>query len=782
MHGNDSVRRIPVEGHCHDGHHHKGHHRAHATSATPASDTETKPYYCPMCPAVESEEAGDCPKCGMLLERNHAYRAPSGKAIYTCPMHPQIEQDHPGDCPICGMALELKTAGSGDSGDSEAESLARKFWLGAILTVPILFLSLGKMVPGLSLGLVPARISEWIQLVLATVVVFWCGGIFFVRAWRSVANRSLNMFTLIGLGVGAAYLYSAIATVWPGIFPDSFKHDGEVDLYFEAAAVITVLVLLGQWLEARARRQTGRAIEDLLGLAPKTAHRLTDAGGEEEVPIDALQAEDLVRVRPGEKVPVDGTINDGASSVDESMLTGESLPVDKNAGDKVIGATLNQTGSFVMRVEKTGSETVLSQIVQMVADAQRSRAPIQKVADQVAGYFVPAVIAVSIVTALIWGIWGPPPSLGFAVVNAVAVLIIACPCALGLATPMSIMVGVGRGAQAGILIKNAEALETAEKVTHLIVDKTGTLTVGKPRVTDLVRSAGFEENALLLVAAAVEVHSEHPLAGAVVTEAKRRGIRLREAEEFESITGAGIKGVVDGSDVLVGNRDFLLGNRVTISDELSDRAAQLSDQARSVVWVASAARAVGIIGIADPLKDTTANAIQQLHAMGITVVMATGDNPRTARVVAERSGIDEVRAGLKPQDKQRLVQELKAKGAKVAVAGDGINDAPALAAADVGIAMGTGTDIAMQSAGITLTRGDLNGIAKALLLSKQVMRNIRQNLFFAFIYNLIGVPMASGILYPFFGVLLSPVIAGAAMSFSSLSVIGNALRINRAGL
>jgi Cu+-exporting ATPase len=716
----------------------------------------------------------------MSLEPNPSYRASAVKAIYTCPMHPQIERDHPGDCPICGMALELKTAGSGESGDSEAESLAGKFWLGAILTVPILFLSVGKMVPGLSLGhLVPAPINEWIQLALATIVVFWCGGIFFVRAWRSVVNRSLNMFTLIGLGVGAAYLYSAIATVWPDSFPESFKHHGELDLYFEAAAVITVLVLLGQWLEARARRRTGKAIEGLLGLAPKTAHRLTEAGVEEELPIEALEPENLVRVRPGEKVPVDGTITDGASSVDESMLTGESLPVEKKAGDKVIGATLNQTGSFVMRVEKTGSETVLSQIVQMVAEAQRSRAPIQKVADQVAGFFVPAVIVASVVTALIWGIWGPAPSWGFAVVNAVAVLIIACPCALGLATPMSIMVGVGRGAQAGILIKNAEALETAEKITHLVVDKTGTLTAGKPQVTD-VAAGEFDENAVLSLAAAVEVQSEHPLARAVVAEANRRGIQIPKATEFLSITGAGLKGVLDGSNVLVGNQAFLADNGVSISKDLIGKANQLSVEARSMVWVASDGRAVGIIGISDPLKPTTASAVQRLHEMGVKVVMATGDNPETARAVAGQLHIDEIRAGLKPEDKQRLVQELKAKGAVVAVAGDGINDAPALAAADVGIAMGTGTDVAIQSAGITLVRGDLNGVAKALLLSKEVMRNIRQNLFFAFIYNLLGVPIAAGILYPFVGLLLNPMIAGAAMSFSSVSVVANALRINRA--
>ena len=780
--GNDSVADMREEGNCHCEHHHERHHAAHSAPHDSGSEVRTKQYYCPMCPGVESDKPGDCPKCGMSLELNRAYRAPMGKTIYTCPMHPEIEQDHPGDCPICGMALESKTGVSGDAEDSEMESLARMFWLGAILTVPILFLSLGKMVPGLNIDrFIPALTNNWLQLILATVVVFWCGGLFFVRAWRSVVNRSLNMFTLIGLGVGAAYLYSAIATVWPGIFPDSFKHDGELDLYFEAASVITVLVLFGQWLEARARRRTGKAIEGLLGLAAKTAHRLV-AAGEEEVAIDALQADDQVRVRPGEKIPVDGTVIDGASSVDESMLTGESIPVEKTIGDNVIGATVNQTGSFVMRVEKTGSETVLAQIVNMVADAQRSRAPIQKLADQVAGYFVPAVIAVSILTALIWAIWGPSPSLGFAVVNAVAVLIIACPCALGLATPMSIMVGVGRGAQAGILIKNAEGLETAEKITHLIVDKTGTLTAGKPQVTAVVGTPGFEENAVISLAATVEVQSEHPLARAVVSEANQRGIPLRDATAFQSITGAGIKAVVDGKEVLVGNRDFLQGNRVNISKELTEKADELSDQARSIVWVATDGRAMGIIGISDPVKETTPGAIEQLRGMGIRIVMATGDNPRTAQVVADRLKIHEVRAGLKPKDKYRLVEELKTKGAKVAVAGDGINDAPALAAADVGIAMGTGTDVAIESAGITLVRGDLNGIAKALRLSKKVMQNIRRNLFFAFIYNLLGVPIAAGILYPFFGLLLSPIIAGAAMSFSSVSVIANALRLNRVKL
>jgi Cu+-exporting ATPase len=772
---------VEVE-HSHDGHDHCA-HAGRAGVGDAESSPRTKPYYCPMCSGVESDKPGDCPRCGMSLEPNPAYSLSSGKVTYTCPMHPQIEQDHPGDCPICGMALEPKAAAPEAQADSEGESLARKFWLGVILTVPILFLSLGKMLPGLSIDqLVPAAINNWIQLVLGTVVVFWCGDIFFVRAWRSIVNRSLNMFTLIGLGVGAAYLYSAIATAFPNIFPESFKQDGELNLYFEAAAVITVLVLFGQWLEAKARRRTGRAIQALLGLAPKTAHRLHTAGHEEEVPIDALQPGDLVRVRPGEKIPVDGTITDGSSTVDESMITGEPMPVEKSPAEAVIGATVNQTGSFVMRVEKVGSETVLSQIVHLVAEAQRSRAPIQKLADQVAGYFVPAVVGVAVLTALIWAIWGPQPKLAYAVVNAVAVLIIACPCALGLATPMSIMVGVGRGAQAGILVKNAEALETAEKVTYLVVDKTGTLTAGKPEVTDLVNGAGFDENSLLALAAALEIKSEHPLARAVVSAANKRGIRPKEAKQFLSVTGAGLKAVVDGKSVLVGNQKFLLENGVTVSKELENKANELSGRARSIAWVANAGEAVGLIGIADPIKDSTPSAIQRLHELGVKIVMATGDNPDTARTVAERLQIDDVRAGLKPEDKQRLVQELKAKGATVAVAGDGINDAPALAAADVGIAMGTGTDVAIESADITLLKGDMNGIAKALLLSKKVMWNIRENLFFAFIYNLLGVPIAAGVLYPFFGLLLSPIIAGAAMSFSSVSVVANALRLNKVRL
>jgi len=716
----------------------------------------------------------------MRLERNPG--SPVGKTIYTCPMHPQIQQDHPGDCPICGMRLEPKTGiADQQEEDREVRSLATKFWVSLVLTIPVLILALGKMVPGLSVDhWVSVGMNPWIQLTLTTVIVFWCGDLFFVRAWRSIINRSLNMFTLIAVGVGAAYLYSAIATIFPNLFPDSFKHHGEIDLYFESAAVITVLVLFGQWLELRARSQTGKAIHSLLGLAAKSAHRLHATGNEEEIPVDELQPGDLVRVRPGEKIPVDGTIQEGSSLIDESMISGEPIPVEKKAGDRVIGATVNQTGSFAMRVEKVGSETVLSQIVHMVAEAQRSRAPIQKLVDQVSGWFVPAVIIVALLTAVIWAIWGPPPSLAYAVVNAVAVLIIACPCALGLATPMSIMVGVGRGAQLGILVRNAETIETAEKITHLVVDKTGTLTAGQPKVTDIIASNGFDQNHLLSIAASVESQSEHPLARAIVSEAKQRGIPQRKVEDFVSVTGAGLQARVDGRKVLIGKDTLLQNNGVTGWQELTDQANRLGEQARSLVWVASDDVTMGVIGIADPVKETTPTAIQQLHAMGIKVVMATGDNPRTAKAVASQLQIDEVRAGLEPADKQRLVQELKERGAKVAVAGDGINDAPALAAADVGIALGTGTDVAIESAGLTLVKGDLTGIVKALQLSQAVMHNIRQNLFFAFIYNLLGVPIAAGILYPVFGLLLNPMIAGAAMSFSSLSVVSNALRLRSA--
>ena len=605
------------------------------------------------------------------------------------------------------------------------------------------------------------------------------GACFFARGWRSLVNRSLNMFTLIALGVGAAYLYSFVAVVAPGIFPDSFRRNGEVPLYFEAGAVITTLILLGQWLEARARSQTGKAIQSLLDLAAKTAHRIDKDGNEEEVEIDELHIGDRVRVSPGEKIPIDGSIVEGKSSIDESMITGEPVPVEKSAGDKVIGATVNQTGSFIMEAKAVGEETMLSQIVQMVAEAQRSRAPIQKLADQVSGYFVPIVVLIAVITFAIWAIWGPAPAVAYAIVNAVAVLIIACPCALGLATPMSIMVGVGKGAQNGILVKNAEAIERAEKVTHLITDKTGTLTEGRPKVVDVRETAGTEIHDLLQLAATVEAQSEHPLARAVVEYAKQANLDLLSADDFESTTGGGVQANVSGSLIRVGKRAFLEEGGINIPAKLMDSAERLQSEAKTVIWAARDHTLLGFLAIADPIKETSKEAIAALHELGITVVMCTGDNSRTAEAVARELGIDQVHAEVSPEDKQRIVNELKAQGYKVAMAGDGINDAPALAAADVGIAMGTGTDVAIQSAGITLVKGDLRGIVGGLRLSRAVMRNIRQNLFFAFIYNALGIPIAAGILYPFFGVLLSPMIAGAAMSFSSLSVVTNSLRLRR---
>lgn len=763
--------RPPVHAqHCHD------------QPGTAALMAAGKQYYCPMCPGVGSDEPGECPKCGMSLEPTSGVRPRAAQTIYTCPMHPEIEQDRPGDCPICDMALEPKERpAEEDEDDEEAKSLGRRFRVGVLLTIPVVLLALGGMVPGIRfVGRVTPAVSNWVQLILTTIVVFWCGGIFFLRAWRSIINRSLNMFTLIGAGVGAAYLYSAVATIVPGVFPAPVKHGGELELYFESAAVITVLVLLGQWIEARARKRTGEAIKALLALAAKSAHRIKQSGEEEEVPLDQVRPGDRLRVRPGEKIPIDGVIDEGSSFVDESMITGEPVPVEKKAGDMVIGATVNQTGSFVVRTEKVGPDTVLAQIVHLVAQAQRSRAPIQKLADQVSGWFVPAVVASAIITAVAWMAWGPRPALAFAIVNSVSVLIIACPCALGLATPMSIMVGVGRGAQLGILVRNAEAIESAEKITHLIVDKTGTLTAGRPEVTDILTIGETNANEVIALAAALESRSEHPLARAIVSKAAQTGARMGKADDFLSVTGAGLKGTVDGHSVLVGEQRFLRDNGVAIPPDFSSRADQLSDQARSLVWVAKDGLAMGLLGIADPVKATTPGAIERLHELGIKVVMATGDSPKTAIAVARGLKIDEIRAGLKPEDKQRLVQELTGGGGVVAMAGDGVNDAPALAAATVGIAMGTGTDIAIQSAGITLVKGDLNGVAKALELSKAVMRNIRQNLFFAFVYNLIGVPIAGGLLYPFTGLLLNPMIAGAAMSLSSVSVISNALRLRSA--
>ena len=698
--------------------------------------------------------------------------------IYTCPMHSEIEQDHPGACPICGMTLEPKTLGVGDEEEQhEIKSLSRKFWIALVLTVPVLIIAMGHALPGLHLdAIIPRQIGKWIEFGLTTPVVLWAGGFFFTRAWQSIANRSLNMFTLIAVGVGAAFFYSAVAVIAPGIFPESFRQHGKIDLYFEAAAVITTLVLLGQLIEAKARSRTGQAIKALLSLAAKNAHRVRN-GQEEEIPVDAIQKGDVLRVRPGEKVPIDGVIVEGQSNIDESMITGEPMPVSKGAGDKVVGATVNQTGSFVIRAERIGSETLLAQIVQMVADAQRSRAPIQKLADTVSGYFVPAVISIAVITFVVWSVTGPPPAMAYALVNAVSVLIIACPCALGLATPMSIMVGVGRAAQTGILVKNAEAIEITEKVTHLITDKTGTLTAGKPEVVSRITDKWSNERELLQIAASVEAHSEHPLARAIVDATEKEQISLREITDFQSTTGGGVSAQVDGRRVFAGTEKFLADSGITLSDELKRQADRLQEQAQTTVWIAVDGHAVGVLGIADPIKLTTRTAIRALHEMGLKIIMCTGDNRRTAESVARELGIDEVRAEVMPDEKIAIVKKIKASGAIVAMAGDGINDAPALAAADVGIAMGTGTDVAIESAGITLVKGDLMGIVKAMHLSRAVMRNIRQNLFFAFVYNALGVPIAAGVLYPLFGVLLSPMIAGAAMSFSSASVIANALRL-----
>lgn len=707
----------------------------------------------------------------------------NGKTIYTCVMHPEIRQDHPGDCPKCGMHLEpLNPSGEGNEDQEEIHSVSLKFWVGLGLAVPLVLLVIGEMIPIFKIeSVIPHRLIPFIQFVLATPVVLWTGGIFFVKGWQSLINQSLNMFTLIALGVGAAYGYSTVATLFPHIFPESLKRMGKVDLYFEAAAVITVLIILGQLLEAKARSQTGQAIKALLGLAAKNAHRIRN-GVEEEIPIDSVQKEDMLRVRPGEKIPLDGIIIEGKSTIDESMISGEPMPVEKNVGDRVIGATVNQTGTFMMKTEKVGAETLLSQIVHMVAEAQRSRAPIQKLVDTISGYFVPIVVLISVVTFIIWANWGPEPKLAYAIVNAIAVLIIACPCALGLATPMSIMVGVGRGAQAGILIKNAEAMEKCEKVTHVLVDKTGTLILGKPKVTSCIVAESWDEKSFMELAASLEQNSEHPLARAVVDYAKEKGYSLHSVERFESITGAGIKGKILGKYIVLGKQKFIEEFKVSLKEDLIQKALELQQKAHTVIWVAADNKIAGIMAISDPIKPTTLDAIQALHKMNLKVIMLTGDNKATGEAITKELHIDEVYAELKPQDKQEIVKRLKKEGAIVLMAGDGINDAPALAQAEVGVAMGTGTDVAIESAGITLVKGDLNGIVKALRLSRAVMKNIRQNLFFAFIYNILGVPLAAGVLYPFFGILLSPMIAGAVMSFSSVNVIGNSLRLRTVNL
>jgi Cu+-exporting ATPase len=701
--------------------------------------------------------------------------------IYTCPMHPQIEQDQPGNCPICGMTLEPTTVvAGGEEDNTELRDMTRRFWIGAVLSVPVFILAMGHIVPSAP-HWVQGDLSRWAQLILSTPVVLWAGWPFFQRAWQSIVNRSLNMFTLIAIGVGAAYFYSAAVMLLPQIFPPSFTANGKVGIYFEAAAIITVLVLLGQVLELRARSKTGSAIRALLDLAPNTARVVRD-GEERDVPLDDVQKGDHLRIRPGEKVPVDGRVIEGRTNIDESMITGEPIPVEKTNGDRVTGGTVNQTGSIIIEAERVGSETVLSQIVEMVAQAQRSRAPIQGLADKVASWFVPAVIGIAVITFAIWALVGPEPRFAYAIVNAVAVLIIACPCALGLATPMSIMVGVGRGAQAGVLIKKAEAIELMEKVRILVVDKTGTLTEGHPSLTTIIPADPISEEELLAAAASVEQNSEHPLAAAIVNGAKERNIKLPAVSEFQSTTGGGVMGQVNGRRVLVGKPEFIRSQGVADLDKIDMKAAELQREGQTAIFVAFDNHAAGIVAVADPIKESTPGAIEQLHKLGLKIIMLTGDNERTARAVAQKLGIDEVEAGVEPRHKHERVRELREQGNVVAMAGDGINDAPALAAADVGIAMGTGTDVAMESAGITLLKGDLRGIEKAIRLSRAMMRNIRQNLFFAFIYNSLGVPIAAGVLYPFFGILLSPIIAGLAMSLSSVSVIGNALRLRNVSL
>lgn len=711
---------------------------------------------------------------------DHVSSVASTDVVYTCPMHPEVQQNGPGNCPICGMALEPETI-TGDEGENpELTDMRKRFRIGLVLTLPVFALEMGGHVFDLH-HYISGTFSNWIQFVLATPVVLWAGKPFFERGWASLKSRNLNMFTLIAMGTGVAWLYSIVATLVPGIFPEGFRRDGAVAVYFEASAVITVLVLLGQVLELKARAQTGGAIRALLDLAPKTARRMNENGEDEDVPLDQIKVGDLLRVRPGEKVPLDGFVTEGRSTVDESMVTGESMPVKKEPDKKVIGGTMNQTGSFVMKAERVGEDTMLSQIVHMVAEAQRSRAPIQRLADIVASWFVPAVMLVAILAFIVWGIYGPAPAFSYALIAAVSVLIIACPCALGLATPMSIMVGVGKGAQAGVLIKNAEALERMEKVDTLVIDKTGTLTQGKPTVTKIVAADGFAEDDLLALAASLEQGSEHPLANAIVMAAKDRKLDFAAAEDFDSPTGKGVTGKIKGRGIALGNA-FLMEEQSVDVSSLSAQADELRSDGATVIFVAVDGQAGGILAVADPIKETTPSTIKQLQKQGIHIVMLTGDNRRTADAVAKTLGIEEVEAEILPEEKGKIVKKLRDEGHIVAMAGDGTNDAPALAAADVGIAMGTGTDVAMESAGVTLLQGDLTGIVRARKLSVATMRNIRQNLFFAFIYNTAGVPIAAGILYPFFGVLLSPVIAAAAMSLSSVSVIGNALRLRLTAL
>jgi len=748
-------------------------------SPTKAAGKETA-YVCPMCPEVRATKASACPRCGMALEPE--VPAPATSVEYTCPMHPEIVRPGPGACPICGMALEPRTVTAKEKENPELREMTRRFWISLALTAPLLALAMGDMLPGMPMRSVLASgWLSWIELVLATPVVLWCGWPFFQRGWTSIVNRSTNMFTLIAMGTGVAYSYSVVATVFPQVFPAAIREmGGKPPVYFEAAAAITTLVLLGQVLELRARSRTGAAIRALLDLSPKMARMLRN-GKEEDVPLDQVKAGDRLRVRPGERIPVDGTVLEGSSTVDEAMITGESIPVGKEPGSRLIGATVNGTGSLVMRAERVGSETLLAQIVQMVGQAQRSRAPIQRLADRVSAWFVPAVIAIAVLTFLAWSFFGPEPRLAHALVNAVAVLIIACPCALGLATPIAIMVGTGRGAHAGVLIKNAEALEILEKVDTLVVDKTGTLTEGKPRVVSVVAAPGESDSELLRLVASVEQGSEHPLGAAVLSAAKERGLALAAVQSFQSRTGLGVIGQVDGRKIFVGNDGLLQENGIASAD-LDPKAGELRREGQTVILVGVDGKPAGLIGIADPIKPSAPQAVRDLKAAGLRLIMLTGDSPATAQAVAKAVGIEEFEAEVLPEKKAEVVRRLQAEGRIVAMAGDGINDAPALAQANVGIAMGTGTDVAMESGGVTLVKGDLAGIARARKLSQATMGNIRQNLFFAFLYNSLGVPVAAGVLYPFFGLLLSPILAAAAMSLSSVSVITNSLRLRKVKL
>lgn len=739
-------------------------------------------YTCPMDPEILQDKPGSCPICGMALEPLVPTLALT-RTEWTCPMHPEVVSDKPGDCPKCGMALEPLTVTVEQEENPELIDMSRRFWVSLVLSLPLVLITMRHLIPGMTAveHIIQPDILKWLELILATPVVLWGGWPFFVRGWQSLMTRNLNMFTLIGLGTGVAFIYSIVASLFPDIFPESFRGEsGEVGVYFEAAAVIVTLVLFGQVLELKARSRTGAAIKALLGLAPKTARKISD-GKEEDVPLEQVQPGDMLRVRPGEKVPVDGVVEEGSSSIDECMVSGEPIPVQKQKGDRVIGATVNGTGMVIMKAERVGADTLLAQIVQMVAEAQRSRAPIQKLADIVAGYFVQTVIAIAVLTFIVWAWLGPEPRFAYALINAVAVLIIACPCALGLATPMSIMVATGKGATMGVLFKNAEAIEVMKKVDTLVVDKTGTLTVGKPKLVEIVASSGFDEKEILKLAASLERGSEHPLAEAIVKGAEEGGAALTNSESFESITGKGVTGIVEGKKVSLGNLKLLEDQKIE-TGELSSKAEAMRSDGQTVMFVTVDGKAAGLVGVADPIKETTPEAIAALHKDGVKVVMLTGDSRTTANAVANKLGLDDVIAEVLPDQKANVVKDLQNKGRFVAMAGDGINDAPALAQAHVGIAMGTGTDVAMESAGVTLIKGDLRGILRARLLSRATMRNIKQNLFFAFAYNSLGVPIAAGVLYPFFGILLSPMIAAAAMSFSSVSVVSNALRLRRVKL